>query len=70
MFHDAEKYKSEAKLVLIFYIYKAFVGLNDERLIETMMSDDLFLDTVGVFECNNLSPCGQRKGPVLEPIQK
>jgi len=51
MFHGAEQFESEPTIVLIFYAFKELIRLNDVSLIEAILSDDLYLDTIGILEC-------------------
>jgi hypothetical protein len=52
LFHEAEKQKYETRLTLLFYIMKGIIGLNSQKIIEYLLSDELYLDTFGVLECN------------------
>ncbi len=52
IFHNAERFRSLSKLTLVFYIYKALIGLNDRCLIERMLGDDRYIDTFCILERN------------------
>lgn len=38
-------------LFSIFMIYKGFLSLGDSKIIETLMTNDFYLDTFGALEC-------------------
>ena len=56
-FADAEEYKYQGNLTLVFYIYKALVCFNDPVFIERMLCDDMYMDTIGIFECKSIDCC-------------
>ena len=54
IFDDVEDSLSIANLMLIFSIYKSLISLGDKKLIETLLSNQFYLDTFGALECNFL----------------
>lgn len=40
-------------LVNLFFIYKSMLSLGDTKLIETMLSQEYYLDTFGALECKS-----------------
>jgi hypothetical protein len=54
VFREAEKVGTKSNMALFYYIYKGIIGLNSQELIEYLLSDNMFMDTFGILECNNL----------------
>ncbi len=40
------------RLKLLFYVFKGIIGLNCQKLLELLLSDQVYLDTFGILECN------------------
>ena len=55
MLHEAERRQARPPLLALFTIYKAMLGLNNEKLLEVLLSDDAYLDTFGCLERKCLS---------------
>ena len=50
VFDKADNQQNLDQLVLLFYIYKLLLGLGDQRLIETLVSDQFYMSTFGALE--------------------
>lgn len=46
----ANKDMVDEHLLCLFYIYKGLISLNDNRLLETLMSNKFFMQTFGALE--------------------
>jgi Component of IIS longevity pathway SMK-1 len=52
IFNTTEELHNIESLVNLFFIYKSMLSLGDTKLIETMLSQEYYLDTFGALECN------------------
>jgi len=51
VFNEAESKKFADRLIFLFYIFKGIIGLNNQRIIEYLLSDPVHIDTFGILEC-------------------
>jgi hypothetical protein len=49
-FKEAEELQNAEALYSIFYIYKNIVSHGDQKVVETLLSDDYYIDFFGALE--------------------
>lgn len=54
IFEKAEELENQDTLFLMFHFFKGVLSLGDSKLIETLLSKDLFMTTLGALECKSL----------------
>ena len=51
LFDKAEELENQETLFLMFQFFKGVLSLGDTKLIETLLSADFYLTTLGALEC-------------------
>ena len=51
IFDKAEELENQDTLFLMFHFFKGALSLGDSKLIETLLSKDFFMTTLGALEC-------------------